>query len=194
MRENPEVARTKCEERNNDNGRCKISAAFSGISQAKERVMNRAPVILMLLSASFAYTQTPQPEASKAPSAAQVSASQVTAQHGQTEAQKQKDLQECYNIAKAKTGVDPQALMGIAGGSAGTSSSPQAATSGATSGIESAVGSAASGQGAEAAKSSAASNAKTKLDLFGVANQGCVEARGYLVKAPAASTAPAPPQ
>jgi hypothetical protein len=163
--------------------------------------MNRTLVGFMLLSGSFAFAQTGQPEGSKAASAPQMSASQVTAQHGQTEAQKQKDLQECYNIAKAKTGVDPQALMGVAGGSAATSSSQTAGTSGATSGVESAVGEAASqagqssaatsvGQGADAAKSSAATNAKTKLDLFSVANQGCVEASGYLVKAPAASTTP----
>jgi hypothetical protein len=146
--------------------------------------MNRTLVGFMLLSGSFAFAQTGQPEGSKAASAPQMSASQVTAQHGQTEAQKQKDLQECYNIAKAKTGVDPQALMGVAGGSAATSSSQTAGTSGATSGVESAVGEAASqagqsaatsvGQGADAAKSSAATNAKTKLDLFSVANQGCV--------------------
>src|SRR4051794_12354317 len=40
---------------------------------------------------------------------------QVTAQQGQTAEQQKKDMQECYDIAKAKTGIDPQALTGLMG-------------------------------------------------------------------------------
>ena len=40
----------------------------------------------------------------------------ITPQKGQSAAQQQQDLAECYEIAKSKTGVDPRALGAITAG------------------------------------------------------------------------------
>lgn len=134
---------------------------------------------------------------------------EVTAQKGQTAEQQKQDLQECYDIAKAKTGIDPQALTGLMGKGTGAMG---AAAGQATDAAAGAAGSAAaatqkaagqegqSGQApaaadnsANAAGSAASNNATTKMDLFSAANQGCLKARGYLVKGAEAPAATQPP-
>jgi hypothetical protein len=135
---------------------------------------------------------------------------QVTAQQGQTAEQQKKDLQDCYDIAKAKTGVDPQALTGLMGKGKGTMG---AAASQASDTVTGAAGSAASAtqkptgqagqsgqanaaadESASAAGSAANNSATTKMDLFSAADQGCLKARGYLVKGEAPAATQPPPQ
>jgi|SRR3954453_15227924 len=90
---------------------------------------------------------------------------QVTPQQGQSPAQQQQDLAECYDVAKAKTGIDLRELSAMAPAGLkipGTENLPSAAASG--------------------APAKAAASASTKAML---ANQACLKARGYLMKNPA---------
>jgi hypothetical protein len=139
----------------------------------------------------------------------------LTPQRGQTAAQQQKDLQDCYEIAKAKTGVDPQAITAFMGhkqqpgAAAGTSSGSLAGAAGAAmGGAQNAAGEAvsqtgqaagaAADQSAAAAGAAASTNAKTKFDLWSSADKACLVGRGYLVKMPSSSAmqaaTPQPPQ
>ena len=117
------------------------------------------------------------------PSPAQPS---VTPQKGQTAAEQKKDLTECYDIAKAKTGIDPSALLSKKVSGLGDAAASAAAATGAAN-----QGAAQSSAG-EPAKGAA--DKQAKLDKFQIANQACLKARGYLVKGEAPATAPAAEQ
>src|SRR4051794_15245042 len=85
----------------------------------------------------------------------------VAPQQGQSAAQQHKDLAECYEMAKAKTGIDPSALEAIAPGIPGMTSSgpePSAASAGAP------------------GKAASSANKKPMIDKFQLANQGCLQA------------------
>lgn len=128
-----------------------------------------------------------QPSAS-AGQPAQASSEQpsVTPQQGQTADQQKKDLAECYDIAKAKTGIDPAAL--ISKKIPGLSEAASATQAGAAGGNQSTAPPAASGQ------APASADKQAKLDKFQIANQACLKARGYLVKGQAPTATPAAEQ
>jgi hypothetical protein len=105
----------------------------------------------------------------------------VTPQQGQSAAQQKQDLAECYQIAKAKTGIDPRDLAAIAPGT--LDSIPGTQSSG---NVETSTPSAAPQKGASGAN-------KKAFDKFQLANEGCMQARGYIVKSPAPN-APSPKQ
>src|SRR5262245_10908911 len=114
----------------------------------------------------------------------------VTPQQGQTAEQQKKDLAECYDIAKAKTGIDPSALLSkkVPGLSDAASA---AGAAGAAPGGASQGGAAQPSSGGQA---QGAADKQAKLDKFQIANQACLKARGYLVKGQVPPTAPSAEQ
>jgi predicted lipid-binding transport protein (Tim44 family) len=131
--------------------------------------MKTTILLMTLLLVSFGpimLAQEPGQPAKPAPDAQQPA---VIPQQGQSPAQKQQDLAECYDIAKAKTGIDPRALSGAVPGIPGMPSTAQP---------EAAAGAAAPEKDASDATQ------KMSLDKFQLANQACLQARGYVVKAP----------
>lgn len=110
----------------------------------------------------------------------------VTPQKGQTAEEQKKDLAECYDIAKAKTGIDPSALLSKKVPGLNDAAADAAAASGAANqgGAQPPAGGQAQG----------AADKQAKLDKFQIANQACLKARGYLVKDQAPATAPAAEQ
>lgn len=156
-------------------------------------------VQLLLLSVFiFAGWMAMQQPAASGDQGAQASSEQtaVTPQKGQTAAEQKQDMSECYDIAKAKTGIDPSALVGL---SKKTPGAGEAAS--ATEAASAAAGAAGAGTGSQPAaapqpESGQAQNSanKAKLDKFEMANQACLKARGYLVKGQAPATAPATEQ
>jgi hypothetical protein len=113
----------------------------------------------------------------------------VAPQKGQTAEEQKKDLAECYDIAKAKTGIDPSALLskkvpGL-GEAAAAAGAAGAAPGGAGQGESAQPPAGGQAQGADK---------QAKLDKFQIANQACLKARGYLVKGQAPATAPAAEQ
>jgi cytoskeletal protein RodZ len=133
---------------------------------------------LMFAQASQSREQAAQATAQATPNVQQPT---ITPQKGQSAAQQQQDLAECYEIAKSKTGVDPRALGAITAGKfdsiPGMPNSSKTETSTATATPQ---------EGASGAKNA-------MLDKFQLANQGCMQAKGYIVKSPAPS-APSPKQ
>jgi hypothetical protein len=101
--------------------------------------------------------------------AAQAKKPQVTAQRGQSPDQQQQDFEQCYDIAKAKTGIDLRELSAVSPGVK-------------IPGMESLPSTAAGGLPAKAA---ARASAKAML-----ADEACLKTRGYLIKNRAPKTAP----
>jgi hypothetical protein len=100
----------------------------------------------------------------------------ATGEDASLAAQQQKDLAECYEIAKAKTGIDPQALGAIAPSIPGMPTSGNPASSAAGAGATEKAGSSA--------------GKKAMIDKFQLANQGCLQVRGYIVKSRTPQAAP----
>jgi hypothetical protein len=142
---------------------------------------------------ALAFSATPViAQTGGAPAAAQP---HVTPTQGQSAAQQQKDLSECYNIAKEKTGIDPQMLGNLMpGNSSGAAAGQAGAQAPAQSGQNSAggvMGAAAGAMGQSAPSAGAKGTKASKINTFQMANQGCLQARGYLVKGGQAATQPA---
>jgi hypothetical protein len=134
---------------------------------------------LMFAQANQSKEQAAQATAPATPNVRQPT---ITPQKGQSAVQQQQDLAECYEIATSKTGVDPRALGAITAGK--LDSIPGMPSSGKT---EMSTATATPQKGASAA------NKKAMLDKFQLANQGCMQAKGYIVKRTAPS-APSPKQ
>jgi hypothetical protein len=113
----------------------------------------------------------------------------VTAQYSQSAEEQQKDLSECYEIAKARTGINPSALNGAAPAKPPNAKETQSSdTSKASSPAETAAGTAQNvppeaDSAASAAADHSASNARKEepVDTFRKANEACLRARGYIV-------------
>jgi|SRR4051812_41896845 hypothetical protein len=166
--------------------------------------MKRLAWALLVLAALC--LQVARKSAAQAPSAP--SKPQVTAQQGQTAEQQKKDLQECYEVAKGRTGIDPQALTGLVVKSKSAPGGTTAQTSDAVASPEETAASmtqkevgqpekgapanAAADDPASAPSSAANINGNAKMDLFGAADQACLQARGYLVKGGEAPVAKQP--
>lgn len=120
----------------------------------------------------------------------------VTPQKGQTAEEQKKDLAECYEIAKAKTGIDPSMLSGLSKKVPGASGAESATQAGAAAAAGAATGATQPAAPAESGQAQAAASNEAKLNKFEMANQACLKARGYLVKsqAPAATPATEPPK
>ncbi|MCI0348852.1 MAG: hypothetical protein L0Z53_05445 [Acidobacteriales bacterium] len=119
----------------------------------------------------------------------------VTPQKGQSAEQQKKDVSECYNITKEKTGIDPSVLLskkvpGLSEAGAAT----QDAASAAAAAAGGAPGASQPSVPAEGAPAADAEGKEAKLNKFQLANQACLQARGYLVKGQAPATAPAAEQ
>jgi hypothetical protein len=141
--------------------------------------MERFALILSILVIALGSPTLAQTSQSKEATPSTAEPPQVTPQQGQSAAQQRHDLAECYDIAKAKTGVDPRALAEATGGKVnipGMPSAPNADSAAAAAGTP--------------GKDAPSADKKLMLDKFQLANQGCLQARGYIIKNPAA---PAPP-
>jgi hypothetical protein len=164
-----------------------VSGSSDGVERycrrKQEKTMKRfakmLSVVLVMSFGSLAFAQATQ---GSAPSGAKQP--EVTPQQGQSAAQQQKDLAECYEIAKAETGVDLRGLGEVAPG--------KFDIPGMSSGAGKADASAA--QAATPAKGASGTEKKAMFDKFQLANQGCMQARGYLVKKPPAPQAAQPKQ
>jgi hypothetical protein len=139
-----------------------------------------------MLGLSIGYTGA----AASRSAAAHYSQEQVT-NPTQSSAQKQKDMSECYELAKKRTGFDPGAL-GLSEYLLRNNSRP------AQSAVEALkqAGSADASAPAPAISSRGPSAADDKqnqqnMDAFRAANDACLQARGY-AKPPATETEPAP--
>ena len=130
--------------------------------------MKRFAIVLLMLALIGFSASAQAPPGAQQP--------KVAPQHGQSAAQQQKDLAECYQIAQENTGIDPSALESIAPGIPGMSSSGKPESSPANAGAPE--------------KASSGAGKKPVIDKFQLANQGCLQARGYLVKSPKPKAAP----
>jgi hypothetical protein len=122
----------------------------------------------------------------------------VTPQKGQTAEEQKKDMSECYDIAKAKTGIDPSTLLGMSKkvpgvGEAGSATQAGAAAAAGAAGAATGANQPAAAPQPESGQAQSSAS-KAKLDKFEIANQACLKARGYLVKGQAPATAPAAEQ
>jgi hypothetical protein len=140
--------------------------------------------VLALDTLTFAQTTQSNAEAAQTPGTATSTAQQptITPQQGQSAAQQQQDLAGCYEVAKAKTGIDPRDLSSVAAGK--LNSIP---------GMESSSKSATPTGSATPQNAAPTAEKKAMFDKFQLANQGCMEAKGYLVKSPT-PTAQSPKQ
>ena len=119
----------------------------------------------------------------------------VTPQKGQTAEEQKKDISECYDIAKAKTGIDPSALLSKKGlGEAASATQAAGASAAGAAGAATGASNQGAAQPSESAQAEGAAGKQAKLDKFQVANQACLKARGYLIKGQAPATAPATEQ
>jgi hypothetical protein len=102
-------------------------------------------------------------------------------------AQKNKDLLECYELARAKTGIDPKALgltRTLPNGDAKPAKSTSEALTQAARGAESRSARVPAEQAADKNQN------QGKLDMFNAANQACMQARGYSANAPRTHASP----
>jgi hypothetical protein len=137
-----------------------------------------------------------QPTANAGQGAQSTPEASVTPQKGQSAEQQKKDLAECYKIAKEKTGIDPWAIPGLSKSVPGLGEAGDAAQN-AASGGDTAAGTTGAKQPSAAPSSPGAQSGESKqakLNKFEVANQACLQGRGYLVKGQAPAAAPASEQ
>jgi hypothetical protein len=141
--------------------------------------MKRLPLfsINVLALGALTFAQPSQSKEQAAQATAQetpnVQQPTITPQQAQSAAQQQQDLATCYEIAKAKTGIDPRDLGAAATGK-----------------LDSIPGMESSGKAATPVAPAKPQNAepiadkKAMFDKFQLANKGCMQAKGYLVKSP----------
>jgi len=131
--------------------------------------------VLALGALTFAQSGKSNEQAAQAtaPATSNVQQPTITPQQGQSAAQQQQDLAACYEVAKAKTGIDPRDLSSVASGK--LDSIP---------GMENSGKSATPAAPATPQNAAPAADKKAMFDKFQLANQGCMQAKGYLVKSP----------
>ncbi len=106
----------------------------------------------------------------------------VTAEYRQSPEDQQKDIAECYEIAKTRTGIDPAELN-------------QADKSNASDSSKTAQNVPAEADSAASAAADRAANTPKEqpIDTFRRANEACLKARGYIVnKTNSKGSAPSP--
>jgi hypothetical protein len=172
-------------------------------SSPKLLSMNLRMLVLLAL-AVFAGTNraTAQANQDNAQSAGSVQQPEIQPQKGQSPQEQKKDISDCYDLAKSKTGIDPSALSSLSKDkAAGAASAAGANTGGAMGQVAEAAGAqsaqdqsttAAAGAAQPSADVSGAASPESKMDTFKMADQACLKARGYIVKSSVPKALPKP--
>lgn len=156
--------------------------------EGRRNHMRSAAFVLALAISPFAFGQTQDSSSASTQTSSSGQASsqtEITPQRGQSAADQQKDLRECFDIAKSRTGVDPSTLSAAASKIPGAGAAPSTDANPADSAAGKQVGSA-TGMAREATGSAAgaapSSDVASKMSTFDAANKACLQARGYVVK------------
>lgn len=102
---------------------------------------------------------------------------EITAKYKQSAEEQQRDISECYEIAKSRTGINPEDLTASAATEA--PSNPRSAGTSTATSTPPEADSKASAEANRAANQSSSGN--QQLDTFRAANEACLRARGYVV-------------